>query len=40
MVDLPGSKANAAKMGVVPVRSFVTTMFVNVMLPALLTVPL
>ena len=40
LVERPGSKINAVKIGVPPVRSFVTTMLVNAMLPALLTVPL
>jgi hypothetical protein len=35
----PGASVAAAKTGVEPVRSFVTTTFVNVIVPALLTLP-
>jgi hypothetical protein len=36
----PRANVAATNIGVLPVRSLVTTTFVNVMLPALLTVPL
>ena len=40
MAVAPGASVAAVKTGVAPVRSFVTSTFVNVILPALLTVPL